>query len=129
MTRRKDWIDKDTPGRKPGRRNEWAVVRLCLRCRQPFWATRWDAVTCSGKCRVWLHRHPDVLDVFWEVSRHAFAGSRTEAEGGLPSKRFVVGQWLHFLLDKDPETNDQMFDKLIQTAADRAAARTGDGNG
>jgi len=118
MTRRKDWIDKDTPGRKPGSRNEWAVVRLCLRCRQPFWATRWDAISCSGKCRVWLHRHPEVLKAAYRIARGHFPVSRGEWDYGSDGTRYAVGQWLHYLVTREKDTVDMAWEAIARYGGD-----------
>jgi hypothetical protein len=101
MTKPKDWIDLETPGRKPGSPNGRAFGRLCLRCRTLFWATRWDAVTCSVRCRVWIHRHPEVLDAAWQLSRGQYPNSRAAEHGyRLENVRVPVGQWLNYLAQR-----------------------------
>jgi hypothetical protein len=122
VTRRKDWIDKETPGRKPGSHNRFEFNRLCLRCRTPYWSTRFDSVTCSVRCRVWLHRHPEVLEAAAGIARHNFPPSRGAQKGWNPEgKRYAVGQWLHFLATKDEV--DTAFEMIARTAYPRDKSR------
>lgn len=37
------------------------IIR-CLACKLLAAVSRRDALTCSGRCRVRLHRHPEILD-------------------------------------------------------------------
>lgn len=43
-------------------RNKGPRVFVCLACDLLAESTRSDAITCSPRCRVWLHRNPERLD-------------------------------------------------------------------
>lgn len=43
-------------------RNKGPRVFVCLACDLLAESSRADALTCSSRCRVWLHRNPERLD-------------------------------------------------------------------
>lgn len=43
-------------------RNKGPRVFVCLACDLLADSMRSDALTCSPRCRVWLHRHPERLE-------------------------------------------------------------------